>query len=336
MKIAIITNKGSENSYSVKSLIKAIEKRKHEAEIIHPTDIYVFVSDLVNGYDRAYKKETKIAKTSIDAIIPRIGNGLEYGATVVEHFNKNLGLFSTASANGLLTASNKMKTTQKLSYNKIRVPKTIFANNPKDFKFLIDKVGGLPCIAKLQSGSQGAGVMILNDELAASTSLQSFSKAGINVILQEKIATENPTFDIRAYVVGDEVVAAYKRFAVDGDFRSNYSISKSGEKVKLTEEEINMAIKASKAIGLNVSGVDIMRDKDGKPYLIEVNGNASLKGIETITGIDVAGKIIDYVEQQYKKREENSSASIINPFETETDRIAKEYKSFTTMQNKSR
>jgi ribosomal protein S6--L-glutamate ligase len=301
MKIAIIATKGSENSYSIKSLIKAIEKRKHEAEIIHPSDIYVFVSDIPNGFDRAYKKESKIIKNTIDAIIPRIGSGLEYGATVVEHFNKNLGLFSTATGDGLLTASNKMKTSQRLSQKKIRTPKTIFANQPKDFKFLIDKVGGLPCIAKLQSGSQGAGVMILNDELAASTSLQSFTKSGINIILQEKINTDKPTFDIRAYVVGNEVVAAYKRFALDSDFRSNYSISHQGEKVKLTEEENKMAIAASQAVGLSVSGVDIMRDINGKPYVIEVNGAASLKGIETVTGIDVAGKIIDFVIANYKK-----------------------------------
>jgi ribosomal protein S6--L-glutamate ligase len=310
MKIAIITNRGSENSYSIRSLIRAIEKRNHQYELINPTDIYIYVSDLVSGYDRAYLKEHKIAKTSFDAIIPRIGNGLEYGATVVEHFNKNLGLFSTASADGLLTASNKMKTTQILSQNKIRVPKTIFANHPKDFKFLIDKVGGLPCISKLVSGSQGVGVMIMNDELAASTSLQSFSKAGINVILQEKIETEKPTSDIRAYVVGDEVVAAYKRYALDNDFRSNYSISGKGSKIKLTDEEISMAVKASKAVGLNVSGVDIMRDKDGKPYLIESNGNASLKGVETITGVDVAGKIIEYIEKE-KKKTAGTSAEVM-------------------------
>jgi ribosomal protein S6--L-glutamate ligase len=310
MKIAIIATKGSENSYSIKSLIKAIEKRKHEAEIIHPSDIYVFVSDIPNGFDRAYKKESKIIKNTIDAIIPRIGTGLEYGATVVEHFNKNLGLFSTATGDGLLTASNKMKTSQRLSQKKIRTPKTIFANQPKDFKFLIDKVGGLPCIAKLQSGSQGAGVMILNDELAASTSLQSFTKSGINIILQEKIDTDKPTFDIRAYVVGNEVVAAYKRFALDSDFRSNYSISHQGEKVKLTEEENKMAVAASQAVGLNVSGVDIMRDISGKPYIIEVNGNASLKGVETVTEIDVAGKIIDFVIANYKKSisKENQNA----------------------------
>ncbi|MBA2584494.1 MAG: RimK family alpha-L-glutamate ligase, partial [Bacteroidetes bacterium] len=280
-----------------------------------PTDVYLYLSNVANGYDAIYNKDTKIKKTSINAIIPRIGTGLEYGAAVIEHFNKNLGIFSCASGDGLLTASNKMKTSQRLSQNKVRVPKTIFANQPQDFKFLLDKVGGLPCIAKLQAGSQGAGVMILNDELAASTSLQSFSKIGVNVILQEKIDTEKPTFDIRAYVVGDEVVAAYKRFALDDDFRSNYSLSKQGEKIKLTDEEIKMAIDASKAVGLKVSGVDLMRDIEGKPYCIEVNGNASLKGIETVTGIDIAGKIIDYIIENYKKSD-NINAAVMTEEKT--------------------
>lgn len=302
MKIVILT--ASEKSYSVQSLIKAIEKRKHECEVIDPENLYIYISDKKQGFDRIYQKEKKIQKNSIDAIIPRIGSNLEFGAVTVEHINKNIGIFSTASAGGLLCAQNKMKNQMRLSQAKIRVPKMTFAHQPKDFKFLVDLVGGVPCVAKLQTGSQGAGVFLIESELAASATLRAFSKLGTNLILQELIETEKPKYDIRAYVVGDEIAAQYKRFALDEDFRSNYSLSHQGEKTTLTNEEKEMILGAARATNLAVCGVDLIRknDNDKTPFILEVNGNASLKGIETVTGVDVAGKIIEYVERNYKKK----------------------------------
>ena len=126
MRIAIIT--AAPNSYSVKSLIRAILERKHLPEIIDPEDLYIYISDKKKGFDRIYQKELKIQKNEIDAIIPRIGSNLEFGAVTVEHFNKNIGIFSTASASGLLCAQNKMKNQMRLSQAKIRVPKMAFAN----------------------------------------------------------------------------------------------------------------------------------------------------------------------------------------------------------------
>ncbi len=302
MKIAILT--AAPNSYSVKSLVRAIQKRKHEHEIIDPEDLYIYISDKKQGFDRIYQKEVKLQKNSIDAIIPRIGSNLEFGAVTVEHFNKNIGIFSTASASGLLCAQNKMKNQMKLSQAKVRVPKMAFAHRPQDFKFLVDLVGGVPCVAKLQTGSQGAGVFLIESEMAASATLTAFSKLGVNLILQELIETEKPKYDIRAYVVGDEIAAQYKRFALDKDFRSNYSLSHQGEKTTLTDEETKMIISAARATGLAVCGVDLIRknDKDKTPFILEVNGNASLRGIETVTGVDVAGKIIEYVERNFKKK----------------------------------
>ena len=302
MRIAIIT--AAPNSYSVKSLLRAIRERDHLPEIIDPEDLYIYISDKKQGFDRIYQKELKIQKNEINAIIPRIGSNLEFGAVTVEHFNKNLGIFSTASASGLLCAQNKMKNQMRLSQAKIRVPKMAFANRPQDFKFLVDLVGGIPCVAKLQTGSQGAGVFLIESELAASATLTAFSKIGVNLILQELIETEKPKYDIRAYVVGDEIAAQYKRFALDKDFRSNYSLSHQGEITGLSTEEKEMIISAARATGLAVCGVDLIRKNDEAktPYILEVNGNASLKGIETVTKIDVAGKIIEYVERNYKKK----------------------------------
>lgn len=302
MKIAILTS--APKSYSVQSIIRAIEKRKHEYEVINPEDLYIYISDKKQGFDRIYLKEKKILKNSLDAIIPRIGSNLEFGAVTVEHFNKNIGIFSTASGSGLLCAQNKMKNQMRLSQNKIRVPKMTFAHRPQDYKFLIDLVGGIPCVAKLQTGSQGAGVFLIESEMAASATLSAFSTLGINLILQELIPTEKPKYDIRAYVVGEEIVAQYKRFALDKDFRSNYSLSHQGEKTELNQSETEMVLAAARATGLAVCGVDLIRkdDEEKTPFILEVNGNASLRGIEAVTGVDVAGKIVEYCERNYNKK----------------------------------
>ncbi len=247
------------------------------------------------------------AKT-FDAIIPRIGGaGFEHGCVIVNQLSENMGIFSTSRERGLKICSNKYLTAQVLSKAKIRNPKQIIAHQPSDYKELIDLVGGLPCVAKLQRGSLGVGVMLLETELAASTSLRSFQTLGADVILQQYIESGNPKSDIRVIVIGPETknvkTFAYKRYALDSDFRSNYSLSGLGEKVTLTKEEKQMAIDAALAVGLGVSGIDIIRqESDNLSFVIESNGSPGLKGIESITGENVAGAIIDYVKDNYKKK----------------------------------
>jgi len=234
---------------------------------------------------------------------------------VVEHFEKNLKKFTTASAMPLQNASNKFRTCQILSQAKIRTIKQIIAKHPHDYGFLVNRVG-LPAIAKTQTGSKGAGVFILESKLSASTTLQAFSKLEQNIILQEYLQTETKeenSHDIRAFIVDQEVVAAYKRYSLNEDFRSNYSLSGSGEKVELTEDEKTMAVDAANAVGLEgIAGVDLMRSDD-KTYCIEVNGNPGLQGIEEVTGVNVAIKIIEYVESQVTgsaKTKESSSNTL--------------------------
>lgn len=165
----------------------------------------------------------------------------------------------------------------------------------------------MPCVGKLQRGSLGDGVFLLETELAASTSLKSMEKLGADIILQQFIHTGDPANDIRVFVIGAETkdpkVFAYKRYSLADDFRSNYTKSQSGEKVEITEEERLMSINASKAMKLGVCGVDIMRDNkdNNKPYIIETNSSPGLKGIETVTGENVAGSIIDYIISNYQK-----------------------------------
>ena len=307
----LILSISSEN-YAVSRLIEEITNRGDEYEVINPADLYSFTNS-TTGHDRIYKrgeeKSDRLKAKSFDALIPRIsGANFEHGCVIVKQLSENMGIFSTGYERGLKICSNKYLTAQVLSKAKIRNPKQIIAHQPSDYKELIDLVGGLPCVAKLQRGSLGVGVMLLETELAASTSLRSFQTLGADVILQQYIESGNPKNDIRVIVIGPETknvkTFAYKRYALDSDFRSNYTISGIGETVELTDEEEQMAIDAALAVGLGVSGVDIMRDvnNDNKPYVIEVNGSPGLKGIESVTGENIAGAIIDYVKDNYKKK----------------------------------
>ena len=303
----------SPDSYSTKRLIEEIELRNDEYEIKNPADFYAYISSTTTGHDRIYlkgeQKAERIKRKDYDSVIPRIaGLGFDYGCIIVKQLSGNLGIFTTGTERGLKICSNKFLTSQVLSKAKIRNPKQVIAHNPTDYKELINMVDGLPCVAKLQRGSLGVGVMILETELAASTSLRSLQSVGVDVLLQKYIETGTPKNDIRAFVIGPETkvpkIYAYKRFALDSDFRSNYSISGLGERVKLTEEEKQMAIDAALVVGLGVCGVDIMRDvnDNNKPYIIEVNGTPGIKGIEKVTGENVAGAIIDYIKTNYKKK----------------------------------
>ncbi len=310
MKHLILSN--SPTSYATSRLVEEIKKRNDEHEVINPANLYSFINSTTSGHDRIYKKteekSERILSKNFDAVIPRIGgSGFEHSVMVLKQISENMNIFSTTSERGAKICSNKFLSSQVLSIHKIRNPKQVLAYQPNDYKELIELVGGLPCIAKLQRGSLGVGVMILNDELAASTSLRSFQTLGVSVILQQYIDSGKPANDIRVFVVGPETkeprIFAYKRYALDSDFRSNYSISGLGEKVTITDEERQMAIDAALAVGLGVSGVDVLRDSNNndKPYVIEVNSTPGLKGVEKVTGKNVAGAIIDYVNENYKR-----------------------------------
>jgi ribosomal protein S6--L-glutamate ligase len=317
MKILIYS---SEIGHSTNRLMEEIQKadkknsgEKIEGEVIQANDLYSFCSEVTSGHDRVYKRSPersqKLVVKEYQAVIPRLaGAGFDFGLVNLRHINRNLNIFSTGTDSGLRICSNKFLTCQVLSENGLRVPKQVLAHRPTDYKELIDLVGGLPCVAKLQRGSQGAGVFILNDELAASTALRAMEQAQVDVVLNRFIDTGQPANDLRIITIGAETkkprVIAYKRFAIDSDFRSNYSISKKGEKEKITDEERDMALKASVLLGGGVHGVDIMRDSkdNNKPYIIEVNGCPGLAGVESVTGENVAEAIVNYVLENYKRR----------------------------------
>lgn len=315
MKILIYA---SQPGHSTNRLLSEIEKRAKKqpelnlsGEVEYVYDLYAYCSE-VKGHDRVYrrapKKSEKLVSREYGAVIPRLaGVGFDYGVGVVRHLTRNLNIFSTATDTGLRVCSNKFLTCQVLSEFGLRVPKQVLSHQPSDYKELIDLVGGLPAVAKLQRGSQGAGVFILETVLAASTALRALEMTKTDVVLTRFIDSGKPANDLRIIVIGAEtenpVTFAYRRFAVDSDFRSNYSISGKGEKCDITEEEKAMAITASRVLGGGCHGVDIMRDsKNGDlPYLIEVNGCPGLAGVEAVTGENVAGAILDYVLTNYKR-----------------------------------
>jgi ribosomal protein S6--L-glutamate ligase len=349
MKILIYA---SQPGHSTKRLMEEIEAANERdktkeitGEVVQAYDLYSYCSETTKGHDRVYKRGTqkseKLIARDYQAVIPRLaGTGFDFGLGNLRHLNRNLNIFATGTDAGLRICSNKFLTIQALSENGIRVPRHVLAHRPTDYKELIDFVGGLPCVAKLQRGSQGAGVFILNDTLAASTALRAMEQTNVDIVLTRFIDTANPANDIRIITIGAETknpkVFAYKRFAVDSDFRSNYSISKKGEKVKITDEERQMALDASKLLGGGVHGVDIMRDatENNRPYVIEVNGCPGLAGIEAVTGENVAKAIIDYTLENYhrkgKRKVTDSSGATATEQKEETfaeqmERIKKEY-----------
>lgn len=307
-KVLILSNAAQ------KRLSEEFEKRGWEAVVHDPKDFYCYLSNQPGGFDRLYLKGPergqRIKMSEFSAVVPRIsGSGFRYGLLVLEHLSKNLKVFSTASVFGLGTCSNKFETCQFLSQNKIRVPTQVLAHGLTDYAEAIKLVGGLPVIAKLQKGSQGAGVFLLRDEIEASQSLRALRYATNDLVLSQKLDSGKPASDLRIWVIGafldEPKIIAYRRYALDSDFRSNYSLSGSGEKVDITPEEKQMAIDSARALRMHVAGVDIMRNKpqDDRPYLIEVNGNPGLQGVSAVTGENVAGEVAQFVVDNWNKKD---------------------------------
>jgi ribosomal protein S6--L-glutamate ligase len=295
MRIAILS-KGSAN-YSTQRLKEEALKRGHEVDIInyvkcearieqnHPVVIYK--GRILEGYD---------------AIIPRIASSYtRYGSAIVRQFEMQ-GVFTATSSISIVRARDKLRSVQLLARAGIDIPKTIFSRGVSEIEAIIEELGGPPIIIKLASGTHGRGVVLAETRKAARSVLQGFyvmDEDGTNILLQEYIE-ESAGTDIRAFVVGSEIVASMKRQSLDDDFRSNLHQGGQGTAVKLTDVERRVVIKAAKAMGLSICGVDLMRSKRG-PLVLEVNASPGF-GIEKVTNHNVAEKIIRYVEQNAKAR----------------------------------
>lgn len=299
MKVIILGGK----NYSNKRIAAELKKLGHKVALIDPLKFTLKISDR-SGHDRLYYNNKRMFASSISGIVPRIGRNFRFGCAVVKHLSENMSIYTPSPSHGMKNASDKYQCVQILSKARLQVPKTLYFQNPSNYSFLIEQLGGYPVVAKLLTGSQGAGVFILNDDVAGSTALSTIAKSH-KVLLQEYIETakkDENKCDVRAWVVGNKVVASMKRFAVDKDFRSNYSISKSAEKYNLSEDQKQFAVDCAKAVGLEFCGVDLMIDVETeKTYCIECNSNASLSGIEKVTKINVAKKIAEFMDSKIQK-----------------------------------
>lgn len=288
----IIILSANRNLYSTRRLVEAAEARGHTAKVMNHTKCYVVME---SGNLEIYYGDHVIK--DVDAIIPRIGASVTfYGSSIIRQFEMKK-VFTTVSSLALVRSRDKLRATQILAKHGVGIPKTAFANHPTDIDNLIKQVGGTPLIVKLLEGTQGLGVVLAETRKAAKSVIEAFYGLSANILVQEFIQEANGA-DIRAIVVGNKVVAAYKRQGKEGEFRSNIHRGGTGIPIRLKKSEKEMAIKAAKALGLNIAGVDMLQSARG-PLILEVNSSPGLGGIESTTGIDVASEIIKYIEDQY-------------------------------------
>ena len=291
MRVYILSR--NKSLYSTSRLDEAAEQRGWEVRVIDylKCTIEIMKGELVVNY------LGKILPTP-DAIIPRIGASRTfYGAAMVRHFEM-MEVFSTSGNLAITRSRDKLRSLQVLSRYGVDMPRTVFASNKSNAKDVIELSGGAPLVLKILEGTQGVGVVLVDSEKAAKSVLDAFYGMEVNLLVQEFIE-EAGGADIRAFVVDGEVVGAMKRQGAEGDFRSNLHQGGSATAYKLNRKERKTAIDAAKAMGLGVCGVDMIPSKRG-PLVMEVNSSPGLEGIEKSTGIDIAGKIMDYIEKNAK------------------------------------
>ena len=288
MNIKILSRNSS--LYSTRRLVEAAKKRDHQVEVIDPLKCDLIIE---KRKPSIYYKGRVLEHT--DAVIPRIGASITfYGTAVVRQFEMN-AVFSTTGSQSLMRSRDKLRSLQILSRARLGLPKTIFTNYSKDVGEVIDHVGGAPLIIKLLEGTQGLGVVLAETRNAAESVIEAFNGLQARVIVQEFIK-EAGGADIRALVVDGQVVGAMKRQGKEGEFRSNLHRGGTASVIELTDEEEAAAIKAAKAMGLGVAGVDMLQSSRG-PLILEVNSSPGLEGIEAATGKDIAKSIIRYIER---------------------------------------
>ncbi|MCA6060415.1 MULTISPECIES: 30S ribosomal protein S6--L-glutamate ligase [unclassified Thalassolituus] len=288
MRIAILSRNA--NLYSTRRLKEAGEQRGHEVDIIDTLHCYMDITS--NKPTVRYKGD---ALPQYDAVIPRIGASVTfYGTAVVRQFEM-MGTYSINESVAISRSRDKLRSLQLLSRKGIGLPRTGFAHRPDNVEDLIKNVGGAPLVIKLLEGTQGIGVVLADTKKAAESIIEAFMGLNANILVQEFIK-EAGGADIRCLVVGGKVVAAMKRQAAEGEFRSNLHRGGSAEIVRLSAAERKTAIDAAKAMGLNMCGVDILRSNNG-PVVMEVNSSPGLEGIETATGKDVAGMVFQFLEK---------------------------------------
>ncbi len=288
MKIAVLSR--NIKLYSTRRLVEAAELRGHEVIVLDHLKC-VLVIEKGNPHIFYGGKEV----SGIDAIIPRIGTSVTFfGAAVVRQFEQ-MKVFSCVESQALVRSRDKLRSLQLLAKAGIGMPKTAFASTPKNIDNVLEQVGGAPVVIKLLEGTQGIGVILAETHKSAKSVVESFLALKANILVQEFIK-EAGGADIRAFIVDGKIVGAMKRQGLPGEFRSNLHRGGSAQVIELTKPERETAIKAAKKLGLAIAGVDMLQSSRG-PLVMEVNSSPGLEGIEGATGVDIAGKIIEYIER---------------------------------------
>lgn len=293
MKIAVLSR--NPKLYSTRRLVEAIEQRGHEGRVIDHLKCDIIMDD--TGPSIFYDGEKL---TDIEAVIPRIGASVTfYGTAVVRQFEM-MNVFSAIDSLAITRSRDKLRSLQILSRSGVAMPKTAFTNYSKQENKVLHHIGDAPIVIKLLEGTQGLGVVLAETNKAAKSVVEAFESLKTRVILQEFIH-EAGGADIRAFIVNGEIVGAMKRQGKEGEFRSNLHRGGQANVIKLSRAEKSTALLAAKSMGLAIAGVDMLQSNRG-PMVLEVNSSPGLEGIEKATDVDIAGKIVEYIEQSVSKK----------------------------------
>ncbi len=292
MNIVVLST--NSNLYSTRRLIEAGRDRGHDMRVINHRRCYMNIATMRPAvHYRGHSLD------DVDAVIPRIGASVTfYGTAVVRQFEM-MGVYCVNESVAISRSRDKLRALQLLSRKGIGMPVTAFGASPDDTDHLLSLVGDAPVVIKLLEGTQGVGVVLAETRKAAESVIEAFRGLDANFLVQEFIKEAGGT-DIRCLVIGEKVVAAMKRTGKEGEFRSNLHRGGTAQLVRITPEERSTAVRAARIMGLNVAGVDLLRSNHG-PVVMEVNSSPGLEGIETATGKDVAGLIIEFIEKHGKR-----------------------------------
>ena len=294
MKIAILARNAK--LHSTVRLVEAARARGHRARVLDPLRCYMRIAP--GKFAMRYKGR---ALADYDAVVPRIGASITfYGTAVLRQFEMS-GVFTPNSSDAILRARDKLRCLQMLAREGIGLPATVFGDNPDDTADLLAMLGGPPHVIKLNEGAQGQGVLLAEKQAVSQSVIEAFRGLYATFLVQEFIR-ESKGSDIRCFIVGGKVVAAMRRQARAGEFRSNLHRGGSAAATELSAREIDVALRSARTMGLNVAGVDLLRSRRG-PLVLEVNSSPGLEGIEAATGVDVAGAIVDYLERRVRRRQ---------------------------------
>ncbi|MDA0666568.1 MAG: RimK family alpha-L-glutamate ligase [Planctomycetota bacterium] len=291
MKLCILSR--SPRCYSTQRLRQAALDRDLKVKVLNTTN---FSIDLRSGEPELFYRSKRLSH--YDAFLPRIGTSITYFGTAVVRQVEQMGIFSANNSNGIVNSRDKLRCMQILSRHDIGIPETTFVQNRRDVLPAIERVGGAPVVIKLLEGTQGVGVILAETNKVAEAIIETLHSAKQNVLVQKFVA-ESRGRDVRAFVVGDRVVAAMRRVAQGQEFRSNVHRGGRAEPVTLDPEFERTAVRATQIMGLNIAGVDMLEGNDG-PKVMELNSSPGLEGIEHATGLDVAGSVIDYIKDQVR------------------------------------